>query len=122
MKFICFGYLDEKQWDARSDSDRASFMQRCLEYDDELRRNGHFLGAEALQSARNTATIQIRNGHVSVTDGPYSEAKEQIGGILILEARDLNHAIQLISHHPGVQVGAFEIRLADEEINSLSSP
>jgi len=77
-----------------------------------LRKNGHFAGGEALQSADTASTLRWKNGKVSVTDGPYAETKEQLGGILVLEARDLNHAIQLISQHPGVKAGPFEIRPA----------
>src|SRR5436190_11133822 len=109
MKFICLGYHDESRWNAMSEVERKSFMERCFAYDGELRRGGHFLGGEALQPARNAATVRSRDGQVVVTDGPYAETKEQIGGILFLEARDLNHAIQLMSKHPGVHGGAFEI-------------
>jgi len=69
--------------------------------------------------AGNGATVRHRGGQVVVTDGPYAETKEQVGGILFLEARDLKHAIQLISKHPGVRAGGFEIRAADEEMNAL---
>jgi hypothetical protein len=75
-----------------------------------LRKNGHFAGGEALQSPRNAATLRWQGGKVSITDGPYAETKEQLGGILVLEATDLNHAIQLMSKHPGVKAGPFEIR------------
>ena len=85
-----------------------------LAYDDVLRKNGHFVGGEALQSPRNAATLRWKNGKVLVTDGPYAEAKEQLGGVLILEAKDSNHAIQLMSEHPGVKAGPFEIRPAEE--------
>jgi hypothetical protein len=102
-----------------SESDRKSFIDQCFAYDDELRRAGHFLGGEALQAAQNAATVRCRDGQVLVTDGPYAETKEQLGGILLLEARDLNHAIQLMSRHPGVRAGGFEIRAANEEINAL---
>jgi hypothetical protein len=77
-----------------------------------LRKNGHFAGGEGLQPPTNAVTLRFRNGKVSVTDGPYAETKEQLGGILILEANDLNHAIQLMSKHPGVRMGPFEIRPA----------
>ena len=70
------------------------------------------------RSVSNAATLRYQNGQVVVTDGPFAETKEQIGGILMLEARDLNHAIQLMSHHPGVRNGPFEIRPADEEVNA----
>jgi hypothetical protein len=119
MKFICLGFLDETNWTEMSESERNSFMEKCFAYDDELRRGGHFLGGEALQPARNGATVRYRSGQVVVTDGPYAETKEQLGGILFLEARNLNHAIQLLAKHPGVRAGGFEIRAANEEINAL---
>lgn len=119
MKFVCLGYYDEAQWDELSQAQQHTIMEDCFAYDDELRRGGHFVGGEALQSIRNAATLRYRNGKVTVTDGPYAETKEQLGGILLLEARDLNHAIQLMSQHPGVRSGPFEIRPADEEIESL---
>jgi len=119
MKFICLGFHDETNWAEMSESDRSSFMEQCFAYDDELRRGGHFLGGEALRPARNGATVRYRSGQVVVTDGPYAETKEQLGGILFLEARDLNHAIQLLAKHPGVRAGGFEIRAANEEINAL---
>jgi hypothetical protein len=114
MKYICLGYIDENKWETISENERNALMDECFTYDDVLRKNGHFAGGEALQSARNAATLRWRNGKVSVTDGPYAETKEQLGGILILEARDLNHAIQLMSEHPGVKAGPFEIRPAED--------
>ncbi|MGH8646352.1 MAG: YciI family protein, partial [Gammaproteobacteria bacterium] len=95
-----------------------ALIEECFAYDDVLRKNGHFIGGEALQSARNATTLRWQNGKVSVIDGPYAETKEHLGGILILEAKDLNHAIQLMSKHPGVRFGSFEIRPADQEINA----
>jgi hypothetical protein len=120
MRYVCLGYADEKKWDALPEDELNSMMEECFAYDDELRRNGHFVGGEALQSARQAATLRYENGKVAVTDGPYAETKEQLGGILILEANDLNHAIQLMSRHPGVRLGGpFEIRPADLKINEL---
>ena len=95
-----------------SESERNAMMEECFAYDDLLRKNGHFAGGEALQSPRNATTLRWQNGKVSITDGPYAETKEQLGGILMLEAADLNHAIQLMSKHPGVKAGPFEIRPA----------
>jgi hypothetical protein len=119
VKFICLLTLDESQWVKMPENEKNSFFEECFAYDDELRRGGHFLGGEALQTARNAATLRFQNGKVVVTDGPFAETKEQLGGILYLEARDLNHAIQLMSRHPGVRSGPCEIRPADEEINAL---
>jgi hypothetical protein len=87
-------------------------VDECFTYDDELRRKGHFAGGEALQGPQTAATLRWKYGKVSITDGPYAETKEQIGGILLLEAEDLNQAIQLMSRHPGVKAGPFEIRPA----------
>jgi hypothetical protein len=103
MKYICLGYIEEKKWETMSESERDALVDECFAYDDMLRKNGHFVGGEALQSARNATTLRWKNGKVSTTDGPYAETKEQLGGILRLEARDLNHAIQLISKHPAVK-------------------
>lgn len=112
MKYICLGYMEEKKWETMSESERSAFVDECFAYDEELRQNGHFIGGEALQSAQNATTLRWRNGKVHLTDGPFAETKEQLGGIMILEAKDLNHAIQLISKHPGVKGGPFEIRPA----------
>lgn len=119
MKFVCLGYIDETKWDEIPEVEQTALMEECFSYDDELRRSGHFIGGEALQSFRNSATLRYQNGKVMVTDGPFAETKEQLGGIFFLEARDLNHAIQLISKHPGVRFGPFEIRPADVEIQAL---
>ena len=112
MKYICLGYIEPNKLENLSESERNAMVDECFTYDDKLRENGHFAGGEALQPPQTATTLRWKNGKVSITDGPYAETKEQIGGILILEARDLNHAIQLMSKHPGVKAGPFEIRPA----------
>src|SRR5262249_16477940 len=112
MKYICLGYYDEKKFEGLSESERNAMLDDCFEYDDALRQKGHFAGGEALQRAGNAVTLRWKNGKVSVTDGPFIETKEQLGGILVLEARHFNQAIQLMSKHPGVKIGPFEIRPA----------
>jgi hypothetical protein len=117
MKFICLGYYDEKEWEAMSEDERNALMDNCLSYDDVLKESGHFLGGEGLQSARNVATLRSKNGKVIVTDGPYAETKEQLGGFLLLEAEDMKQAIDLMSNHPGVKAGKtgpFEIRPVED--------
>jgi hypothetical protein len=111
---MCLGYYNEKHWEGLSERERNEMMDECFAYDEELRKNGHFAGGEALQSYRNAATLRWQNGKVAVTDGPYADTKEQIGGLLVLEARDLNHAIELMSRHPGVKTGPFEIRPVED--------
>lgn len=120
MKYVCLGLYDEAAFAQMSQADAQRMFEECFAYDDELRRGGHFLGGEALDSAQNAVTLRMRNGEVQVTDGPYVETKETLGGILLLEARDLNHAIALMSKHPALKRGSsFEIRPANEEINRL---
>lgn len=112
MKYICLGYIAPGKFENLTETERNAMMDECISYDDELRAKGHFAGGEALQGPESAATLRWADGKVSVTDGPYAETKEQIGGILILEAHDLNHAIQIMSQHPGVKAGPFEIRPA----------
>lgn len=119
MSFICLGYADESRFKGMSEESMKAAMDECFAYDDELRRGGHFVGGEALQWPDTAVTLRYRDSKVDVTDGPYVETKEVLGGILILEARDLNHAIALMSKHPGVRFGPFEIRPSDEEVNAL---
>ncbi|WP_435009403.1 YciI family protein [Tundrisphaera lichenicola] len=121
MKFVCLGYMDESKWDAMSEDERKSMMEECFAYDAELRKGGHILGGEALQGIKNGATLRARGKEVIVTDGPFAETKEQLGGFMIFEARDLNHAIQLMSRHPGVRFGPFEIRPVDQQISELAA-
>jgi hypothetical protein len=112
MKYICLGYIEPNKFETMSEGERNAMLDECFTYDDVLRKNGHFAGGEALQGPYTATTLRWKNGKASVTDGPYAETKEQLGGILMLEARDLNHAIQLMSKHPGVKAGPFEIRPA----------
>ena len=119
MKFICLGYADMSKFATMSEAELTQAMDECFAYDDVLRQGGHFLGGEALQDPSKAVTLRFQNGKVTTTDGPYAETKEQIGGILLLEADNLEHAIELMSKHPGVRIGPFEIRPADESIMAL---
>jgi hypothetical protein len=119
MKFACMGCIDESAWDGLSDAEKNTMMEECFAYDDVLREGGHFVGGKALQSASQAVTLRWKDGKVVTTDGPFAETKEQIGGLLFLEARDLNHAIALMSKHPGVRFGPFEIRPVHTEITAM---
>ena len=112
MKFVCLGYIESGKLENMPDSERNALVDDCFAYDDVLRKNGHFAGGEGLLPATMARTLRYQNGKVVATDGPYAETKEQLGGILILEARDLDHAVELMSKHPGVRGGPFEIRPA----------
>ena len=115
MKYICLGYYDKGKFDAMTDTERNAMFDRCFEYDDHLRANRQWGGGEALQPAETALTVYWKNGKVATTDGPYAETKEQLGGILVLEARDMNHAVQLMAQHPAMTYGnIFEIRPAGD--------
>src|SRR6202007_1907433 len=113
LKYLCFGYYDKSKFDGMTESERNAMFDACFEYEDHLRANGHSSGGEALQPAETALTLSWKNGKVATTDGPYAETKEQLGGIGVLEARDMNHAVQLIAQHPALKYGViWEIRPA----------
>ena len=115
MKYICLGYIEPGKFAAMTEEQQHAMFDECFEYDDHLRANGHFAGGEALQPPETGLTVYWKNGKVATTDGPYAETKETLGGILVLEARDMNHAHQLMSQHPAVKYGSiFEIRPAGD--------
>ena len=113
MKYICLGYYDKGKFDRLTESERNAMFDACFEYDGHLRANGHWGGGEALEGPETALTLSWKNGKVATTDGPYAETKEQIGGIGVLEARDMNHAVQLMAQHPSLKYGSiWEIRPA----------
>jgi hypothetical protein len=96
-----------------TEGEQHAMFDRCFEYDDHLRANGHFAAEAALQPPETALTLYWKNGKVATTDGPYAETKEQLGGIGVLEARDMNHVVQLMAQHPALTYGSvFEIRPA----------
>ena len=115
MKYICLGYYDKDKFEAMTETERNAMFDTCFDYDGHLQANGNWGGGEALQGAETALTLSWKDGKVAATDGPYAETKEQLGGILILEARDMNHAVQLIGQHPSLKYGNFfEIRPAGD--------
>jgi hypothetical protein len=118
MKFLCMGFHDEKVWNQQPLEEREALLNETFAYAEELRRKGHVIGDESLQEARTAATLRFGKSGVSVTDGPYAETKEQLGGFMLIEADDLNHAIRLMSKIPCMRMGgAIEIRPVNEELN-----
>ena len=111
MKYLCLGYYDKGKFDAMTENEQNAMFDKCFEYDNHLRASGQWAGGEALQGPETALTLSWKNGKVATTDGPYTETKEQLGGLLVLEARDMNHAVQLIGQHPALTYGTtFEIR------------
>ncbi len=118
MKYLCSIFFDEKNLDALSESASQALTDESLAFDQTLRDRGHLLAAQALQPVSAATTVRIRSGKVSVTDGPFAETHEQIGGFLLIEAKDLNEAIQLASKIPSIRLGGIEVRPIKELIAS----
>ena len=110
MRYLCLIYYDEKRLDALSKSELDALVGEALAYDEVLRKSGHYLVSDALQSVQTATTIRIRNGKISTTDGPFAETKEQLGGFILIEARDLNDAIRAASKIPPARLGCVEVR------------
>jgi hypothetical protein len=103
MKYLCLVYLDENRLHELPDED-------CVAYDASIRKSGHCIASEALQSVQTATTVRVRNGKMSITDGPFAETKEQLAGFYMIEARDLNEAIQIAAKIPPACVGSIEVR------------
>ncbi len=121
MKYLCMVFLDEKKLNAMSESELQALDDESLAYDDTLRKGGHLLAAQALESVHTASTVRRRGGKVSITDGPFAETNEQIGGFLLIEAQDLNEAIQLASQVPVIRLGGIEVRPVKELSSSKQS-
>ena len=120
MRYICLGYIEPGKFEGMTEGERNAVFDDCFEHNDHLRANGHLVDEIGLQPPETAVTLYWKNGKVATTDGPYAETKEQLGGLSILEARDLNHAIQLVSELPGFKygLGPVEIRPA-ADLNEL---
>ena len=103
MKYLCLVYLDENRLDELPDED-------CVEFDTAVRKSGHCIASEALESVQTATTVRVRRGRVAVTDGPFAETKEQLAGFYMIEARDLNEALHLAAKIPPARVGCVEVR------------
>ena len=103
MKYLCLVYGEEQKMAAMSDGE-------CLAFGEGIRKTGHHLAAEALQPVQTATTVRVRSGKVTVTDGPFAETKEQLAGFYLIDARDLNDAIQVASKIPPARVGSVEVR------------
>ncbi len=110
MKYLCLVYYDEKTLDAMPEGEFDVFANEHVVLDEELRRSGHSIVAEALQPAHTATTVRVRNGKLSTTDGPFAETKEQLGGFYLIEASDLDDAIQAASRIPSARLGSIEVR------------
>jgi hypothetical protein len=110
MKYLCLIYDEEKKVGAMSQSESAAFMGEYFAFTEGIRKSGHYVAGEALQPVQTATTVRVRNGKASATDGPFAETKEQLGGFYLIEARDLNDAIQVASRIPSARIGSIEVR------------
>jgi hypothetical protein len=114
MKYLCLIYDEEKKLGSMSKNESDAFMGEYLAFTDGIRKSGHYIGGEALQPVQTATTVRVRNGKVSTTDGPFAETKEQLGGFYLINARDLNDAIQVASKIPSARLGSVEVRPIQE--------
>ena len=110
MKYLCLVYSDETALDAMPENEFWAFSDEHVALDEELKRSGHSIAAEALQPVHTAATLRVRDGRLSVTDGPFAETKEQLGGFYLIEARDRDEAIRLAARIPAARIGSIEVR------------
>ena len=118
MKYLCMVIVDEKKLHALSESELQALDDESLAHDAKLRQGGHLIAAQALESVTAATTVRVRNGKVSLTDGPFAETNEQMGGFILIEADDLNQAIRLASQIPVIRYGAVEVRPVKELVHS----
>ncbi len=118
MKYLCLAYEEEQKLNGLSRSEWDALRRETLDYVEALWTSGHLVITNALQSARTAATVRVRSGKLSVTDGPFAETKEQLGGFFLIETKDLNEAIQVASKWPSARLGTIEVRPIEEQLRA----
>jgi hypothetical protein len=110
MKYLCLIYDEEKTLAGMSKADSDAFMGEYFAFTEGIKKSGQYVGGEALKPVHTATTVRVRNGKMSTTDGPFAETKEQLGGYYLIEARDLNDAIQIAAKIPSARTGSVEVR------------
>ncbi|HEV2671633.1 MAG TPA: YciI family protein [Gemmatimonadales bacterium] len=110
MRYLCLIYEDEKSWEKATEADMKQGMAEYGAFTDSIKNAGKYIGGEALQPTKTATSVRVRNGKLSTTDGPYVETKEQLGGYYLINAKDLNDAVQVASRIPGAKHGTVEVR------------
>ena len=114
MQYLCLIYSDEKQVATMSGDDRAQMHREYMAYTDDIKKSNHYLGGNALNPTQTATTVRVRNGALTTTDGPFAETKEQLGGYYLIEAKDLNDALQVAAKIPSAKLGTVEVRPIQE--------
>jgi hypothetical protein len=115
MKYLCLIYDEEKKLETMPASQMGALMGECRVFSEAIRHSGNYVASHQLQPSQNATTVRIRNGRVSATDGPFAETKEQLGGYFLINARDLNEAIQIAARIPAARIGSVEVRPVVEQ-------
>src|SRR6476619_7316934 len=110
MKYLCLIYSDETQWPKLPETDVLAIMSEYRAFGDGIKASGHYIAGHRLEPTSTATTVRIRNGKLSTTDGPFAETKEQLGGFYMIDAKDLNEAIQVAARIPSVKIGSVEVR------------
>jgi hypothetical protein len=110
MRYLCLIYDEEKKLGEMSKAESDAFMGEYFAFTSDIRKSGHYLGGDPLQPVHTATSVRVRNGKVTTTDGPFAETKEQLGGYYLINARDLNDAIQVASRIPSARIGTIEVR------------
>jgi hypothetical protein len=110
MRYLCLIYENEKAWEKMPKDQADAIMGEYFAFTDDIRQHGQYVAGEALQPTHAATTVRVRNGKISTTDGPFAETKEQLGGFYLIDAKDLNEAIQVASRIPSARLGQIEIR------------
>jgi hypothetical protein len=116
MKYLCLAYEEEAKLNGLSHSEWDALRRETLAYVDALRESGHLILTHALKSARTATTLRVRNGRLSVIDGPFAETKELVGGFFLIEAADPNEAVELAAKWPSARLGSIEVRPIEDEL------
>jgi len=114
MRYLCLIYDEEKKLEAMSKGDNDAFMSEYFAFTDDIKKSGHYIGGEALQPVGTATTVRMKSGKMSTTDGPFAETKEQLGGYYLINAKDLNDALQVASRIPSAKTGTVEVRPIQE--------
>ena len=110
MKYLCLIYDEEKKMSALPEAERNQLMSDYFAFTEDVRKKGHYVAGEALHPVSSATTVRVRNGSLVTTDGPFAETTEQLGGFYLIDARDLNEAIQVASRIPSAKIGSIEVR------------
>jgi hypothetical protein len=122
MKYLCLVYAEEVTLDAMPQAEIDTLVDESLANDEDLRESGHLVLAQALDHVLAATTVRVRNGRLSATDGPFAETNEQLGGFVLIEARDLNEAIRIAGRIPSARLGSIEVRPVIDLIERVRSP